>query len=800
MTPGVLTGLRVLDLADQSGALAGRLLAGLGADVVLLERPGGSALRTIPPFMENVSAPDRSLFFWFYAAGKRSVLCDPTTPDGAALLDDLAGRADVLIDTGPPGGTAALCERHPRLIVASITPFGQSGPYRDWHASDLVAQAVGGMLAVNGHADGPPLQSLGLQAYHQAGVFAATGIVAALLSREQTGRGQHVDVSLQAAVAGSLEHVPGLFHQSGLVARRQGTLHWTRFFRLGRCKDGWVMHCTLGDWTSLIEWVKADGFGAEIDDPALEEPMARQKQAERIFSVLDAWGARYTVAELYEGAQLRRIPYAAVRAPEALLSDPHLAERGFFVPIEHPGLGRTVRFPGVPFRIDDLPWHVTAPPRLDADREAVLGTWPAGEPARASQSASPGTPPLAGIRVLDFTWVVAGPVATRILADLGADVIKVERRNAVDFGNRRGGLSGTLMRGKRSVVLNLGDARGVALARRLALASDVVIDNFSARVMSNLGLDHATLRTERPDLICARMTGYGLTGPDRDKVSYGPTLQALTGYTLLMGEPGRPPAGFGYSYSDLAAGNLGALAVLLALWHRRRTGTGALIDLAQQEAVASLLGPLLLERAVAGGVSSAVGNASQEAPGAPHGVYPSAGDDRWIAIAVFDDAGWARFVRVAGDPAWADDPRFATHAGRGTHATELDRHVASWTRTLPADVAMERLQAAGVAAGRVANAAELCAGDPQLRARGHFVDVPTPRGTTVRLDGPAFLLSGTPAAVRGPGPLLGEHGDAVLAEVLGLEPHEIAALHAGGVIAGPTQLAPAPRAPLSSRP
>src|SRR5262249_29938063 len=378
-----------------------------------------------------------------------------------------------------------------------------------------------------------------------------------------------------------------------------------------------------------------------------------------------------------------------------------------------------VQFPGVPFRIDDLPWNVTTPPRLAAQRDALPGSWPAREPAHPAPSSEPGAPPLAGVRVLDLTWVVAGPVATRILADLGADVIKVERRNAIDFGDRRGGLSGTLMRGKRSVVLNLGDPRGVALARRLALASDLVIDNFSARVMSNLGLDHATLHAERPELIFVRLTGYGLTGPDRDKVSYGPTLQALTGYTLLMGEPGGPPAGFGYSYSDLAAGNLGALAVLMALWHRQRTGTGVLIDLAQQEAVASLLGPVLLERAVAGGVSAAVGNASQEAPGAPHGVYPCAGDDRWITIAVFDDDGWTRFVRAAGDPAWGRDPRFATPAGRGVHAAELDRHVVAWTRTLDADLAMDRLQAAGVAAGRVADAAELCARGPPPPARGH---------------------------------------------------------------------------------
>jgi benzylsuccinate CoA-transferase BbsF subunit len=392
------------------------------------------------------------------------------------------------------------------------------------------------------------------------------------------------------------------------------------------------------------------------------------------------------------------------------------------------------------------------------------------------------SPPLQGIRVLDFTWVVAGPVTTRTLADLGADVIKVERREAVDFGDRRGGLSGTLMRGKRSIVIDLGDPRGVALARRLALACDVVVDNFSARVMPNLGLDHESLRAERPDLICVRMTGYGLTGPDRDKVSYGPTLQALAGYTSLMSEPGGPPVGFGYSYSDLAAGNLGALAILAALWHRRRTGKGLCIDLAQQEAVASLLGPLLLDRAVHGGASTAFGNASQEAPGAPHGVYPCAGDDRWIAISAFRDEEWRLLAQTAGHPEWTEDARFTTCDLRLRHAAELDGLVAAWTHTLDAETAMAALQAAGVAAGRVADARDLCVRDPQLAVRGHFVDVPVPEGGSTRIDGPAFLLSETPGSVRGPGPLLGEHTDEVLATLLGMDRDAIAALRDARIV------------------
>jgi crotonobetainyl-CoA:carnitine CoA-transferase CaiB-like acyl-CoA transferase len=584
-------------------------------------------------------------------------------------------------------------------------------------------------------------------------------------------------------VTGALEHVPGFWHQDGRIGRRQGTLHWTRYFRVGRCRDGWVMHCTLGDWTSLVEWMRADGVESDVlDDRSLDEPKNRQAAAEQVFDVLDAWAARYTVAELVEGAQLRRIPYAAVRAPEALLDDPHLAERGFFVPIEHTDLGARVPYPGAPFRLTDAPWRVTRPPRLGEHDAEVYAELLDGAPPSAPAVTDPGLRalrPLDGIRVLDFTWVVAGPVTTRILADLGADVIKIERRASLDFGDRRGGLSGSLMRGKRSLVLDLNDPRGLDLARRLATASDVVIDNFSARVMTNLGLDYDSLRTLRPDIVCVRMTGFGLSGPSRDHVSYGPTLQAITGYTLLMAEPGGPPAGFGYSYSDLAGGNLGALAVLAALWHRRRTGRGQLVDLAQLEAVASLLGPVLLARATDGGVSMPVGNASQELPAAPHGVYACAGDDRWLAIAVFSDDDWERFVAAVG---WKPDARFARRADRLVHADLVDRMVGEWARSQHAEGAMELLQRAGVACGLVADAEDVCARDPQLAARGHFVDVATPEGRSVRLDGPPFLLSDTPARVSGPGPLLGEHGDAILRDLLGIPDAELDRLRADGVV------------------
>src|SRR5208282_2812893 len=203
------------------------------------------------------------------------------------------------------------------------------------------------------------------------------------------------------------------------------------------------------------------------------------------------------------------------------------------------------------------------------------------------------TLPLEGIRVLDFTWVVAGPVATRLLADYGAEVIKLERKPGPP-GSRQTGLQGDLHRDKRSIAVNMSHPRGVEIARRLAQQSDLVIDNFSARVMRGWGMDYASLSQIKPDIVCVSMSGLGHTGPRASYVSYGPTLQALSGYTLLMTEASGAPAGFGYSYADMAGGYTGALAALLALWHRRRTGRGQFVDLSQFEAVVSVVGPALL--------------------------------------------------------------------------------------------------------------------------------------------------------------------------------------------------------------
>jgi crotonobetainyl-CoA:carnitine CoA-transferase CaiB-like acyl-CoA transferase len=786
---GALSGIRVLDLADATGAYCGKLLGDLGAEVVKVEPPGGDPMRDVGPFFAG--RPDRncSLFFWHYNTSKRSVTLALDEPSGRQQLLRLVEGADVVLTSGTPGSLArrgldyaTLAGCNPRLVVSVVTGFGLDGPRAEWKSCDTVAQALGGMMFVNGHAHQAPLRSLGLQAYHSASLHAAIGVLLALIERERSGWGQQVEVSLQECVVAALDHVSGLFHQDGQIEVRRGTLHWTRYFRVGKCRDGYVLHGSLGDWTSLVEWVKADGKAQDLDRPEWEDSVHRQQNCVHLFDVLDEWARDYSASALVEGAQLRRLPYAVVVAPQAVCANPHLRARGFFVPVKHDELGRSFTYPGAPYVFSQTPWCVSRrPPLLGEHTDEVLSELPAdgggkalSAPLPVRDDAAPRI--LAGVRVLDFTWVVAGPIATRVLADHGAEVIKIERRDSLDLGSRRGGLTGNINRGKRSVVVNMSEPRGVELVRALVRESDIVIDNFSARVMRNWGLDYAALKRIKPDVIAVSVSGFGHSGPHRDHVSYGPTIQALAGYTHAMRHPGGEPTGWGFSYSDMAAGSTAALAALIALWHKRRSGAGQFVDVSQFEAAVALIGPSLLDVLVNGTVPEPTGNRSPERPAAPHGVYrcrdlpedaPAA--DRWCAICVFTEEEWSRFVEVLGRPAWTNEERFATLDARLANQDVLDALVGQWTRERTAEQVMDSLQAVGVAAGLAANARDLCARDAHLCQRGYWAAVETPEGDRVTLDGVSPRLSRNPGCIVAPGPLLGEHTTLVLREVLRMD-------------------------------
>jgi benzylsuccinate CoA-transferase BbsF subunit len=395
--------------------------------------------------------------------------------------------------------------------------------------------------------------------------------------------------------------------------------------------------------------------------------------------------------------------------------------------------------------------------------------------------------PLDGIRVLDFTWVVAGPAATRVLADQGAEVIKVERKVS-DFviGTRRAGLMADLNRNKRSIAINMAVPAGVELAHRLVKLSDIVVDNFSARVMRQWGMDYPNLVKIKPDIICMSMSGFGHSGPRANFVSYGPTLQAQAGFTLHMADEQGRPAGFGYSYADMAGGYSGALAALAALWHRRRTGQGQFIDVSQFEALVSVIGPAMLDLTVNDRAQAPPRWDSQEAPAAPHGAYrcrPDGDDgDRWLVISVRSHSDWRRFVSAMGSPQWASDLGFRTLFQRMQNRAALDRHISEWTAGQDAWEAMRLLQKASVAAAVVSNAADLCARDPQLKERGFWPAVDLPEGGQTHLSNVPFRLSETPASVRHCAPEVDQDRDWVLAKVLGISPAEREALLAAQAI------------------
>jgi benzylsuccinate CoA-transferase BbsF subunit len=382
-------------------------------------------------------------------------------------------------------------------------------------------------------------------------------------------------------------------------------------------------------------------------------------------------------------------------------------------------------------------------------------------------------PILQKIRILDFSWVLAGPYATRILADFGAEVIKIQPLLPQEEDKFSRGYYNTWNRNKLGITLNLNKPEGIALAKKLVKISDAVVENFTPRVMANWGLDYNNLKKIKPDIIMLSLSTMGNSGPWRDYVGFGPTIQAFSGITHLTSFPGKPPLGLGTAYADHVAGLFGCLALLGALEYRQKTGEGQYIDLSQVEAMASLLGEAIVDYQLKGEVG-AVGNNSDEA--APHGVYRCQGDDRWCAIAVFTDEEWQGFKRALGNLPWAEDKKFNTFSGRLGNKARLDSLIEEWTKGHTAEEVMALLQGEGVAAGVVQNAADL-AQDPQLNERGFFVKL----GRTIS-DATPIRLSHAPAEYRRVAPTLGQDNDYVYGELLGMGEGELVNLKEQGII------------------
>ena len=829
----MLSSYRVLDLTDHRGQLAGHILRSLGAEVLLIEPPGGSPGRKVGPFAGDDPGPERSLPFWAHNRGKQSVVLDLDTASGRDQLIELARGADVIIENEPVGamsnrqlGYQDLAAVNEALVHVSITPFGENGPKAGWASSDLTLLAASGALALTGDKDRPPVRfGPAPQAWHHAAAEAAHAALIALYERDNhSGRGQHADVSVQQAanqIAASQMLTSPL--EASITKRMAGGVVYGGIDvkLMWPCADGYVsvtflFGAAIGPFTRrLMEWVCEDGFCDEatrdknwIDYTMMlldgREPLSEYERLRD--QVLVHFFASKTKAELLEAALKRRVLVAPIATAADVLASPQLAARHYWERVDQ-GEAGTVTFPGAIAKPQATPLEPLGPsPRVGQHTEAVR-SMPPRQPSvgvkgvavkndvavkngvGAASSSPPGGSALDGLKVLDLMWVMAGPAASRVLADYGAEVIRVESIHRIDtartlapfVGNEgdpeKSGLFNNLNGNKRGVALDLSNPLSHDVMLDLVSWADVVLDAFSPHGMGSLGLGHQALLELKPDLIVASTCLNGQTGPLSSLAGFGTMAAAMSGFFAICGWPDRAPCGPFGAYTDYVAPRYFLCTLLAALEHRRRSGQGQYIDFSQSEAAIHNLSSILLDFEVNGRVAERNGNDDDRF--APHGVYPSQGEDEWIAVVCETDQQWRALCTVLGDP--AEHLTELTNRDRLGRRRELDALIAAWTATKPADLATDTLQARSIPAHPVANSKEMLV-DPQLRHRHHFVQVPHAKLGTTWMEASRFALSRTPAIMWRAGPTLGEDTFEILSQTLGYDTDRIAELAAAGIL------------------
>jgi len=359
----LLEGIRLLDLADEKASFCTKLLADMGARVIKVERPEGDPSRKIGPFLGNVSHPERGLFFLYNNTNKRGITLNLEHSEGKKIFRRLVETTDVVVESFSPGileklelGFESLIETNPRLILVSVTGFGQDGPRSQNKCCDLVASASGGQMYVSGSPSTPPLRPFGEQSYYVASLFAAIAILLALRRRNRSGKGEHIDISLQEAVASTLEHVMIQYFYEKTIPKRRGNLHWNHAFCILPCKDGHILVSLFQQWETLVEWLDSEGMAGDLRDEKYLVEESRQSHRDHIIEVLQQWTMTHTRKELFELGQLMRFPWAPVCSPQEVLENPHLKSRGFFVEVDHPEIGKPIQYPGAPYKFDACSW------------------------------------------------------------------------------------------------------------------------------------------------------------------------------------------------------------------------------------------------------------------------------------------------------------------------------------------------------------------------------------------------------------------------------------------------------------
>jgi crotonobetainyl-CoA:carnitine CoA-transferase CaiB-like acyl-CoA transferase len=635
-----------------------------------------------------------------------------------------------------------------------------------------------------GHPGRAPLMGPCDVAYHLGSVHAAFGTLVALFNRRGTGRGDHVDVSLQDVLASDpFLRIMTRYSVTGEVPERTGHSQATTVAETYKCKDGYarIFVNQPDHWRRFVEWL---GNPQELMDPQLENVPKRMPLRPLIDRLVEARAADYDTAAFFEEFQSKRLAAAPINAASAFLADKQTQHRGFVVEITDALLGPH-KFPGDPYKFSATPWKIArAAPRLGEYQKEVAqliagpSIW-LRECGQDRQGARADKAPFEGIRVISFPTGIVGPALASLLAEHGAEVITIEAGRALRSPQRgqRWQVASDLEsnHGKKRIGINMKHADGLELAKKLIAKSDVVAENFSARVMASWALDYPRMKEVRDDIIMISLQAFGQTGPRRDFVSFGPILMSFSGMAYLWRDPGieRPGAGCQTAFPDFVAPSYGAVAVLAALNYRARTGQGQYIDISQAETAASMLGPAYLEYLVNGREPEPQGNFSALA--APHGAYRCKSDDRWCAISIETQEEWLRFCDVTGHKDWAADARFNDLAARVAHRAELDSLIESWTTRHTPHQIMMILQREGITAGVVQTAEDLYR-DPHLRERGFAREVFHPQVGWVTRAGPSVRLTQNRFKPSGEAHQAGDDNEAVLGELLGLSKAQIADL------------------------
>ena len=821
---GPLTGLRVLDLCRGiAGAHTTKLLGDFGAHMQMIERPFGNPLRHSGPFKDDVPHPETSIPHLWLNTNKQSVIADIATDAGRRAALDVASGCDVLVEDLTAAERARLGPAldqlraaRPSLVHCSITPFGLTGPYAGYSATDIVLQAMGGAMHATGHATREPLRLGGNYAEWHAGLAAALAVLLAVRRVEAGGRGEHIDVSIYETQLGGKDRrqLALVGHAySGLVTRRQeGSFYLCGGVR--PTQDGFVN--LLGNGVRLPNTLRMIGREDLLDHPALQGPEDNYPPdlIEEIESSYLAWTLNQNMDEALAIAQSHRLLGGTIRTTADVLADQEFQARGVWDTIDHPHTG-PIPYPGRPFILHGSPRPPARPARtLGAD--VPLSTPPAANTQRPSLGLvdNPQSPlPLVGVRVLDLTVVWAGPFASQLLGEWGAEVLRMEPLTALQPQTRgvertrgvtkelaqravqrgqyasafpdcdplpdpwnRAPLFNASSCNKLSFTGNSATADGRETFEQMVAISDVIVENNVPETAEKLGVNYDRLRAINPGIIVVRMPGFGLTGARQQYRCWGNHLEAMAGHTIVRAYPDMTLDYAGETYAcDSVAGLNAAIATLMALRHRERTGEGQLVEVAQIEAFLHLMSTELLDYAINGRIAGPAGNTHRS--DAPHGVYacleninPTSQDrpsNAWIAIHVATDEQWHDLCRVLSAADLAADPRFADKAVRLANRDALDTALTAYTRRWEKFALFHALQAAGVPAGPTTDEAEAytC---PQLAARGFFHSLHRDDIGTHHYPGPLFQFAGTPNPLRRAPCRLGEDNDYVYRNLLGL--------------------------------